>query len=225
MGFKIPVIVKNYLLPILMSMGGLVYFTVANNAGYESLVLILVFVSWMLAVMRREKKIEGQAGVVNVNNEKKLDKNETQDSIHQLIGKVNGTIGESMTSIKTELGQVRDLTANSIMNLNESFYGINNDVLSQADLIGELAGRLNFDVNDTQEDESEEGIEGEEKIVSISAFISQTSVILKEFVKAMIHNSKHSMDVVSSIDDLSIEMGTIFKFLEEVKQIAEQTNL
>ncbi len=225
MGFKIPVIVKNYLLPILMSMGGLVYFTVANNAGYESLVLILVFVSWMLAVMRREKKIEGQAGVVNVNNEKKLDKNETQDSIHQLIGKVNGTIGESMTSIKTELGQVRDLTANSIMNLNESFYGINNDVLSQADLIGELAGRLNFDVNDTQEDESEEGIEGEEKIVSISAFISQTSVILKEFVNAMIHNSKHSMDVVSSIDDLSIEMGTIFKFLEEVKQIAEQTNL
>lgn len=217
MNLKSPKLLKHYFLPLLLSVGGLVYFSVTENTSYDAFVLILIFVSWIATVIRREKQIQGQTSVTNSGNNNS-GKKQITDSVHNLIGKVNGTVGESMNSIKTELGQVRDLTSNSVMNLNESFYGINNDVSSQAELISELAGRLHMVSGNGDSD-------GEGGIVSISSFILKTSEILKEFVGAMIHNSKHSMDVVASIDDLTLEMESIFKFLDEVKQIADQTNL
>jgi methyl-accepting chemotaxis protein len=222
MKFKVPVILKYYLLPILISVGGLAYFSMERSTGNELIVSMFIFITWIVTVIRREKKMQFQSGAFKVNSINNIDKTETNDSIHKLISKVNGTIGDSMTSLKTELGQVQDLTANSVMNLNESFYGINSDVSSQAELIRELAGRLH--IKDEQNEDTEEGVD-EEEVVSIGSFITKTSGILREFVNAMIHNSKHSMDVVASIDDLSTEMGTIFKFLDEVKQIADQTNL
>jgi methyl-accepting chemotaxis protein len=220
MKFKGVKSLRHYLFPLIMSVSALVYFSVVDNVSHESLISVFILVTWIVTVMRREKQMQGGADTSVVDSETGTDKKETIDSVHNLIGKVNGVIGKSMTSIKTELGQVRDLTANSILNLNESFYGINSDVSSQGELIGKLAGRLNAEANEDSEEENDE-----ESVVSISIFISKTSDILKEFVSAMIHNSKHSMDVVASIDDLSVEMGTIFKFLEEVKQIADQTNL
>jgi methyl-accepting chemotaxis protein len=220
MKFKRVKSLRHYLFPLLMSVSALVYFSVAENASHESLISVFILVTWIVTVIRREKQMQGSTGNSVVASESSTDKKETIDSVHKLIGKVNGVIGESMTSIKTELGQVRDLTGNSILNLNESFYGINSDVSSQGELISQLAGRLNVEAKEDSEEEN-----NEESVVSISSFISKTSEILKEFVTAMIHNSKHSMDVVTSIDDLSTEMGTIFKFLEEVKQIADQTNL
>jgi methyl-accepting chemotaxis protein len=212
---------KHYWFPLLLSVAGVIYFSIVENASYVLLVSILTIVSWIVSVLRREKQIQGQTGIA-ISGSNNLKKEEVMDSVHKLIGKVNGIIGESMNSIKTELGQVRDLTENSVMSLNESFYGINNDVSSQAELINELAGRLHITGIETG---SEEEQNTEEKLVSIGSFIIETSAILKNFVETMVQNSKHSMDVVSSIDDLSIEMESIFKFLEEIKQIADQTNL
>jgi len=138
--------------------------------------------------------------------------------------KVNGTIDESMNSIKNELGQVRDLIANSVMNLNESFYGLNNDVSSQADIIKNLADRLHMSESDC-DDKENVTIDNNCQVLSISDFVSKTGVTLNTFVQAIIKNSKHSMNFVTSIDDLSREMESIFKFLSEIKQIADQTNL
>lgn len=207
---------KHYFFPLLLSVVCLVYFFVSKDMSYVTFVTFLVLASWLAAVMRREKQMQEQDGVTALNSNENSDKKETKESVHNLIGKVNGTIGDSMNSIKTELGQVRDLTANSVMNLNESFYGINHDVTSQAELIRELAGRLHMVAG--------EEIKSEE-VLSIGSFITKTSGVLREFVDTMIDNSKHSMDVVMSIDDLSLEMESIFKFLDEVKQIADQTNL
>jgi len=129
-----------------------------------------------------------------------------------------------MNSIKIELGQVQDLIANSVMNLNESFHGVNNDVTSQANIIHDLAGRLHMKSGDIVADDNNT-IDKKFQVLSIGDFVTKTGGILKSFVTAMIHNSKHSMDVVTSIDDLSKEMESIFSFLSEVKQIADQTNL
>ena len=212
---------KHYLIPLLLSVGGVGCFYITKNTAYELLVSILILLSWVVTVMRREKQIQDQAGVAIRSPVNNSDKNKIVGSVRNLIGIVNGTIGESMNSIKTELGQIRGLIENSVMNLNESFYGINQDVTSQAELISELGGRMHMV---SEQGGSEEGKDGE-RMVSISSFIFKTSGILNEFVSAMIHNSKHSMDVVSSIDDLTMEMESIFKFLDEVKQIADQTNL
>jgi methyl-accepting chemotaxis protein len=213
-------ILKQYFLPLSLSVAGLVYFSLTEGTGYEFSVSMIILASWLVTVIRREKQLLTQTGNVLMTPEIKSDMGHKTDSIHKLIRKVNGTIDGSMNSIKIELGQIRDLIANSVMDLNTSFYGVNNDVSSQADLINNLAGRLNMtedDENNTQDENNQ--------TLNISSFVSKTSVILKSFVEAMISNSKHSMDVVRSMDDLSTEMESIFRFLNEVKQIADQTNL
>ncbi len=212
-------ILKYYLLPCLLSVVCVVYLSIFETASNGAFVSFFILVTWLVTVSRREKRLQGNS-VVSFEN--KVEKKETKESIHNLIGKVNGTIGASMNSLKIELEQVRDLTSNSVMNLNESFYGINDDVSSQALLIRNLAGRLHIHNTSETDGESENN---DEELVSIGGFIVKTSDVLNEFVSTMIHNSKHSMDVVASMDDLSHEMGSIFKFLEEVKQIADQTNL
>lgn len=213
-------LLKHYLSPIILSVGGLVYFYMATVADYKLLVSFSILVSWIITVTRREKKIQSESSNQKTIPDNKSAANQKAEAIHSLTQKVNVTINDSMNSIKTELEQVRDLIATSVMSLNESFYGLSEDVTSQADIISNLAGRLHM----TEDDQAVE-INQKNKVISISGFIKKTGMTLRIFVDEMISNSKHSMDVVKSIDDLSTEMESIFKFLTEVKQIADQTNL
>lgn len=212
-------ILKQYLLPLTLSAAGLGYFSLMESPRYAVFVSMIILASWLVSVIRREKKLQGQSSHETVTVENKLVKDQKGDAIHNLMRKVNDTIDSSMNSIKVELGQIRDLIENSVMDLNSSFYGVNDDVSSQAELINNLAGRLSMagDENDNSSEQMQ--------VLNISSFVSKTSVILKSFVDAMVSNSKHSMDVVRSMDDLSKEMESIFRFLNEVKQIADQTNL
>lgn len=213
MTLKHNLILKHYSVPCLLSVSALIYFLVSDFYRIENVILFLVLLSWCVASYMREKSKMPEV-VADVNNNSKK---EVVDSIHSLIGKVNRTIDISMNSIKGELHQVQDLTKNSVVNLNESFYDINNDVTSQAALMENLAGQLHLSESEDNNDEV--------KVISIGDFISKTSDVLNEFVNVMVNNSKHSMDVVTSMDELSHEMATIFKFLDEVKAIADQTNL
>lgn len=213
---------KYYLLPTILSVGGLIYFYIAAVADYNFIISCIVFASWLTVVIYREKYLLSQnSNPMNIPLSK-ADSNQKAEAIHNLTRKVNETIDDSMNSIKAELEQVRDLIASSVMTLNECFYGLNEDVSSQANIINLLAGRLQ-----TSEGDVEESVEigSKKESLSIGDFIKKTELTLKSFVDVMVKNSKHSMDVVQSIDDLSHEMESIFKFLYEVKKIADQTNL
>lgn len=188
---------------------------------------LLISISWFIFVYRDVKKTNNGADKNNAAVKSGLVL-EKQELIHQITCKANLTIDESMTSIKTELGQIRDLIANSIVGLNESFYGLSSDVSSQGELVKRLSGRLknNKELDeDGVEPEQGSNVEDECKILSITDFNNKTAGVLKIFVDAMVFNSKHSMDVVNSIDDLSNDFQSIFNFLNEIKQIADQTNL
>jgi len=213
---------KKYLIPIIVSMGSLLYFSVQDYSAHVFVLTALVFLSWFISVQRHEKITQTKNYSNNISPDKNTGNDEKLNSIHEITKQANDTINESINSIKTELGQVRDLIASSVMNLNESFYGLNSDVSSQGELIGKLAGRLEKGKNG--QEQTEDGDEDLE-VMSITEFNVKTSGILKTFADAMVNNSNRSMEVVTSIEDLSSEMESIFKFLNEVKQIADQTNL
>jgi methyl-accepting chemotaxis protein len=223
-------LIKYYLLPIILSVGGLVYFFMATVTDDKLIMSFIILVSWLITVTQREKKLQLEPDNPITIPENTAAADEKAEAIHSLTRTVNVTINDSMNSIKTELEQVRDLIASSVMSLNESFYGVNEDVKSQANIISMLAGRLHVTEDDSIKEKLSEGEQAvelapENKVISISGFIKKTGMTLRTFVDEMISNSKHSMDVVKSIDDLSMEMESIFKFLNEVKQIADQTNL
>ncbi len=211
---------KKYLIPIIISTGSLLYFSVQGHVAHV-LLISLVFLSWLISVQRHEKILQTKNNSNNISTDKNTGNDEKLNSIHKITKLANDTIDESMNSIKTELGQVRDLIASSVMSLNESFYGLNSDVSSQGELIGKLAGRLEKGKNGHEETDEADDLDA----MSITEFNVKTSCILKTFADAMVNNSNRSMEVVTSIEDLSSEMESIFKFLNEVKQIADQTNL
>lgn len=212
-------ILKAYYVPLALSLLGMVILFSSKLENYAPYILCAVMICWMIMVVRREKElVENYADALIATNT--LANNQAADSVHKLITDVNATINESMNSIKVELEQVRDVTSTSVVNLKESFYGINDEVQSQSKLISQIARRLHMDNSSIEKDTA-----GHDDMVSIGTFIGKTRCILKGFVDTMVSNSKYSMDVVNSIDELSSELEVIFKFLDEVKQIADQTNL
>ena len=218
-------LLKVYYIPVLISLVSISYLFITQNKIDVIVPTILMFIAWTVTVISKKENTTIASSIENAEKDSQtivvMDSTKT-DSIHKVTRNVNDTIDESMSSIKTELGQVRDLIATSVMSLNDSFYGLNNDVSSQGELINSMARMLHSALDDT---DASEPRDGEPELLSINEFVDKTSSILKTFVEAMVSNSKHSMDVVSSIDDLSREMEAIFKFLNEVKQIADQTNL
>lgn len=212
-------ILKPYYVPLALSLFGMVILFSSKIENHAPHILCIVMVCWAFMVVRREKELVKNSAYAHTVADTPIN-SQTVDSVHKLITDVNATLNESMNSIKVELEQVRDLTSASVVNLNESFYGINDEVQSQSKLISQLAGRLHIDDQPMKEEAAER-----DDMVSIGSFIRKTRGILKEFVDMMVTNSKYSMDVVYSIDELSSELEVIFKFLDEVKKIADQTNL
>ena len=199
----------------------MVYISIVSQPEYLISIFVTNFVAWIVSVEVHEKNLHLQH---NQSESSQLENPNTKmisESIHEMIKRVNKMIDDSMGSVKNELGQIRDIISSSIISLNESFYGLNDDVSSQSGIISTLAGRLD-EKNKKIGDDSKSLSQGN---ISISSFINKTSGLLKTYIETSVNNSKHSMDVVRSIDDLSKEMEAIFKFLNEVKQIADQTNL
>jgi len=218
-------ILKSYAFSFMLSVGSVVYFIVSDNSAHAPMLSTLVLLSWMITIFFREKQTIQTGTVVPTAESSKPHSRKTADAIHKMMQEVNSTIDESMVSIKSEQAQVRDLISNSVMNLNESFYGLNSDVSEQADLINNLAGKLKKSDGEGENNTAEEVNEQANDVISISDFTGKTTAILSSFISTMVDNSKHSMDVVKSMDDLSSVMTSIFGFLSEVKQIADQTNL
>ena len=221
MGFS-----KKYIVPIAISFCGLMYFFLQQDI-VVSLVSLVIITVWTVTSYKREKETKNSTTSVdaNITLDKTTKDGKKLDLIHQVTRKANATIDNAMGSIKIELNQVRDLIANSVVDLNESFYGLSADVSSQGELVQSLAGRLKKSKNNLEDGTPGEYENDDEAYLSISDFNTKTSGVLNVFVEAMVDNSKHSMDVVNSIDDLSEEFQSIFKFLNEIKQIADQTNL
>lgn len=224
-------ILKTAIVPVSLCIFGIVYFAMRQDMVGAGLFLLVLF-AWSIKSYQYERRLRGNPSATSSLADKSFSTlSQKQELIHQMTRKVNTTIDESMNSLKTELGQIRDLIANSIVGLNESFYGLSNDVSSQGELVQALAGRLKDSKNNSFDEQIEEGEIGEleesnePKLLSITDFNKKTSHVLEVFVEALVFNSKHSMDVVNSIDDLSNEFQSIFKFLNEIKQIADQTNL
>ena len=113
--------------------------------------------------------------------------------------------------LRTELTQVRDLSAEAVGTLGESFRGLNAEVVEQTAL-----------VNATVQDM---GGSDETENIGIEDFTRETSAILQEFIDVLIQVSHQGMSVVNYIDDMAGHMDVIFTLLSDVKTIADQTNL
>lgn len=132
---------------------------------------------------------------------------------------LHDTSHNGIQGLGDDFTQVRKLIVGAVADLSSAFDGFQGDVKEQQRL---LLAAINALGQNSDEDESAE--EGAEKL-TIGKFVDHTSTVLGNFVSGAVEAAKHNMDTVNMIDSMAEQMNGIFALLEDVKGIADQTNL
>lgn len=113
--------------------------------------------------------------------------------------------------ISTE--QVRLIVDDSVSRLYSSFNGLNEKSNAQHDLMMRVVGRV-----------SGTAVEGED-IVTLEAFAQEVGSILDNYVTLFVDVSDKSIQAVHSIQDMVKHLDGMFTLLNDIRGIANQTNL
>lgn len=134
------------------------------------------------------------------------------------VALVRETARSGISEVCADVNQVRTLIHGAVADLSHAFDGFHADAQQQQELMSAAVRTLAHGT-------SEDATLAEDEQVTISKFVTDTSQILEGFVSSAILTSKHSMDTVNMIDEMASQMSSIFDLLEDVKGIADQTNL
>ena len=128
-----------------------------------------------------------------------------------------------VAEMRKESNRVRELTADAVATLGQSFEELEQMSRAQNRLVTELldtGSDLKFD----DKKESEEDDESAEEATTQS-LVDETNKILEGFIATLINVSKDSVAAVYQIDDMKVHLDGIFGLIEDVESIASQTNL
>ena len=140
----------------------------------------------------------------NENPEAEVDADFT-DVVHNMHDEAHSHLKEQLSLIDSESQQVNDLVQNAILQLTDSFQGLNSQTDQQAAFLHDLLH---------QNDDGHLG-----------KFVSETEKLLTYFVDQVLSTSKDSMYLMHRLDDMTEKVDSVFALLDDVKDIASQTNL
>lgn len=180
---------------------------------------VLISLIWTRLVMIQESgqdsKSTGQSSKPKVSTrvssgEPVIGVRESSGSLHLIMGDVDAVIDQEVEVVRHELLQVKDLVAEAIETLNDSFTGLHEQTKQQYELVLSLLANLG-------------GTSGEG--MSIEKFSAETKQVLQQLIDMISNASQRSNQTVAKIDDMVGQIEAIFNLLEDVKGIADQTNL
>lgn len=126
----------------------------------------------------------------------------------QTAANLSSLVEGQVCEIHQEIERVQTLVQDAIHPLAGSFHGIVAKTQAQEDSVSDLVERMATG--------SGENIQG---------FIHEASELMSYFVEIMVDTARQSVETVYKIDDMVEHMDGIFRLLEDVKSIADQTNL
>lgn len=191
----------------------------------EAIMLVVVSVVWTLlaAKFAQDEVVEAPKPVAEpvqtppvatparVTKETMLRLQTADESLLTIMSDVDAVIEQEVGVVSEELGQVKDLVAESIETLNSSFSGLHEQTQAEYQLVLSLIDNLG-------------GGDGSNEM-SIQKFSSEIKVVLQYLIDLITHASERSNQTVSKIDEMVGQIEAIFHLLEDVKGIADQTNL
>ncbi|WFE68841.1 methyl-accepting chemotaxis protein [Thiomicrospira sp. R3] len=134
---------------------------------------------------------------------------ESGESLQVIMGDVDAVVAQEVDIVVSELGQVKELVAEAIETLNESFTGLHHQTTQQYELVLSLLANLG----------------GTGEGMSIEKFSAETKQVLQQLIDMISHGSQRSNQTMHKIDEMVTQIDGIFHLLEDVKGIADQTNL
>lgn len=167
---------------------------------FASVLVIITGLIWLLLPLMSAQKEDNDAP-----NEQHVEPVISAD-VHALHDEAYSHLKEQITLIRSESDQINSLIQDAIINLTDSFQGLNSQGEQQATMLGGLLSRDN-----------ENG--------GMNTFITEIDELLVYFVDMILNNSKDSMSLMHSLDDMTKKVDGVFSLLGDVKDIASQTNL
>ncbi|MDG6777664.1 methyl-accepting chemotaxis protein [Thiomicrorhabdus sp. zzn3] len=133
------------------------------------------------------------------------------ESLKSVAEDFDQAIDHESEVIKEELVQVKELIAEAIETLNNSFSDLHDQTNAEYKLVLSLLENLGGDASS--------------KHMSVQRFSSEIKVVLQYLIDLLTAASQRSTQTVDKIDDMVGQIEAIFTLLEDVKGIADQTNL
>ncbi|BBP45570.1 chemotaxis protein [Thiosulfatimonas sediminis] len=190
--------------------------------------VLLLSISWFLSVANiasqshaSEKKLQRrqalqEATLANpsskpVSNGIPMLRTSTADeSLQVIMDDVDKVIGHEVEVVRSELLQVKELVAEAIETLSNSFSGLHSQTQREYQMVLSLLDNL--------------GGQGANQM-SIQKFSAEMKQVLQYLIDLLMNASARSKQTVDKIDDMVGQIEAIFNLLEDVKGIADQTNL
>ncbi len=113
------------------------------------------------------------------------------------------------TDIQASLGQINELVSDSVVSLQSSFNNLHEQTREQQHVVMSIMDAMG---------------EGDDRI-SFSQFAEETDGVLRYFVDHIVNTSAESMGMVEHIDDVVARLASAESLLDDMNQIADQTNL
>ena len=127
----------------------------------------------------------------------------------RLLGELRGFVGNEISGSHAEIERTRTLIRESVSKLGASFDAVNRKSREQSTVVARLVERTGDDSGS----------------IDISRFAQQATQQMEQLVEALEAASGQSGVTVSHIDAMAGHLDGIFALLEDVKSIADQTNL
>lgn len=136
----------------------------------------------------------------------------SEHEVQALLREMKTFLQDEMQASQTDLTQMQTVLHDAVEGLSASFHGLAALSNAQQAVIGEMLAKIA--PGDEQED-----------AISVRNLYRETSSVLQFFIELLVTMSKQSIMIVHRIDDMVGQMDGIFKLLNNVKTIADKTNL
>ena len=123
-------------------------------------------------------------------------------------------MGKEYDIVKNDLQQGQFILNDAIRELQQSFQVLTEKSTTQSNFMHSIIKSFSGQDSDS----------GKE-ILTFEDFAIETAAILDEFVNEIVNISVNSMSMVHVVEDIGVQMGDVYKLLDDVKSIADQTNL
>lgn len=184
-----------------------------------AIALIVVSLTWTVSIAREQrmgtpKKAKAAAPVkvaapVSRVAASSFDATVIDDSLQVIMNDIDAVVDQEVEVVRGELLQVKELVAEAIDTLNDSFSGLHTQTQAEYQLVVSLLDNLG----------------GSGEGMSIQKFSSEIKTVLEYLINLLKNSSRRSNETVDKIDNMVGQIESIFILLEDVKGIADQTNL
>lgn len=190
-----------------------------TSIPYISIVfLVVISLAWtVLAASSADKNPAGSTTVAESKKSVAMSKTPVhtdeisviEDTLVTILGDIDSVMDQEVEVVRGELNQVKTLVAEAIETLNDSFGGLHEQTQAEYQLVLSLI----------------ENLGGSGEGMSIQKFSEEIKQLLGYLIELLSVSSKRSNETVNKIDNMVEQIESIFILLEDVKGIADQTNL